>query len=59
MLSFLKKELNNDLIDIKIELNEKEAKELLYTEQEKLNYMINKKPELKNIIKSLDLDFLN
>ena len=59
MLSFLKKELNNDLIDIKIELNEKEAKELLYTEQEKLNYMINKKPELKKIIKSLDLDFLN
>ena len=59
LLSFLKKELNNDLIDIKIELNEKEAKELLYTEQEKLNYMINKKPELKKIIKSLDLDFLN
>ncbi|OUV53982.1 MAG: DNA polymerase III, subunit gamma and tau [Flavobacteriales bacterium TMED113] len=59
ILSFLKKELQNDLIEIKIELNEKETKELLYTEQEKLNYMINKKPEIKNIIKSLDLDFLN
>ena len=28
-------------------------------DQEKFNYMVNKKPELQNIINSLDLDFLN
>ena len=59
LLSFLKKELKNDVIEIKIKLNEKESKELLYTDQEKLNYMVKKDPKLKVIIESLDLEFLN
>jgi len=59
LLSFLKKNLKNDLIEIKIELTKKEPKELLYTNQEKLNYMLKKNPELENVIKSLDLEFLN
>ena len=59
LLGFLKRELKNDLIEIKIDITQKEAKELLYTDQEKLNYMVKKKPELQSIINSLDLDFLN
>ena len=59
LLGFLKRELKNDLIEIKIEIIKKESKELLYTDQEKLNYMVKKKPELQSIINSLDLDFLN
>ena len=51
--------MKNDLIEIKIKLNEKESKELLYTDQEKLNYMVKKDPKLKVIIESLDLEFLN
>jgi hypothetical protein len=59
LLGFLKKELKNDFIEIKIELTKKETKELLYTDQEKLNYMVKKNPELKNMVESLDLEFLN
>ena len=59
LLSFLKNKLKNNLIEIKIELTKKESKELLYTDQEKLNYMLKKNPELENMIKSLDLEFLN
>lgn len=57
LLQFIKVQLNNKNIEIQLQIAElpDTGEGLLYTDEEKLKYMINKKPEINNLMQQLDL----
>jgi len=58
LLLYLQTELNNKSISLDLQIAEvpDNSGELLYTDEEKIQYMVGKKPEMATLIKQLDLD---
>ncbi len=58
LLFYLKKNLNNNNVKIRLELAQTEEKtdKSLYTDEEKLVYMLEKNPKIDNLIQQLDLN---
>lgn len=58
LLFYLKKNLNNNNVTIRLELAQTEEKtdKSLYTDEEKLVYMLEKNPKIDNLIQQLDLN---
>ena len=56
LVSYLRRELNNDEIKLKTTIVEEEISRKLYTSQDKLNYLIEKNPKILELQKRLGLD---
>ncbi len=56
LTEYLRNRLRNKSIQIKGELKVSEGQTMLYTNRDKLNYMAEKNPMVRNLIKSLGLD---
>ena len=59
LVNFLRHQLDNRRIDLEIEIPKEESKKMIYTNKEKYEYLVEKKPllnELKNRL-GLDTDF--
>jgi len=57
LTNFLRDKVENDYIEISIELEKTEDKKLLYTSEEKFQYMVSKNPNLLVFKQKFDLDF--
>jgi len=56
LMEYLRNELKNDHLSIKTEVIQLSDKKMLYTTKEKLDFLIEKNPELKNLKDKLGLD---
>lgn len=57
LIQFLRKQLDNTLINIEKEVSEQEQSKNLYTSKEKFEYMVQQNPELRKLKDRLGLDF--
>tara|TARA_Y100000994_G_C15604737_1_gene406239 strand:+ start:107 stop:826 length:720 start_codon:yes stop_codon:yes gene_type:complete len=58
LLSFLKKELNNDFINIIINISEDEDKNMLHTKEEKYKYILEKNNNIQLLTEKLNLTII-
>lgn len=57
LVQFLRKQLQNGKIKLLPEIKEQEAKDKLYTDRDKFQFMVEKNPELQKLKDRLGLDF--
>ncbi len=58
IINYLRKKLNNSKLELKIQLAKFKSKEKhIYTEEDKLKYLMEKHPELSTMKQKLGLDF--
>ncbi|MGB0166240.1 MAG: hypothetical protein ACPF8V_05240 [Luteibaculum sp.] len=57
MLDFLRKELQNYSLELKLTRQEIEQSQQFYSEQEQLKAMIEKNPKVAELVRRLGLDF--
>ncbi|MBG0859789.1 MAG: DNA polymerase III subunit gamma/tau, partial [Bacteroidales bacterium] len=57
LITFLSKRFNVDDLYIETNINLSEKDEILYTDEQKYNYLVTKYPALKEFKKSFNLDF--
>jgi DNA polymerase-3 subunit gamma/tau len=57
LLLFLKKRLQNKQISIELRMEETQKKKMLYTPQEKFDYLVEKNPAIKELKNRLGLEF--
>lgn len=56
LMDYLRSQLKNDFISLKTEFSKAEERKMIYTAKEKLDHLIEKNPELKNLKDQLGLD---
>lgn len=56
LIAHLKKSLNNRQLKLETELLEEEAKKMIYTNKEKFDHLVSKRPILKELQNRLGLD---
>ncbi len=57
ILEYLKRELNNYLIDFKVAVDKSVTKKYVYTDQDKFSKLVEKNPAVDLLRKTFDLDF--
>lgn len=57
ILASLQKKLNNGKISLKIIIKKENVKKALYTDKDKLNYLIEKNPNVSKLTQNFKLDF--
>lgn len=57
ILEYLKRELNNYLIDFKISVDKSVTKKYVYTDQDKFSKLVEKNPAVDLLRRTFDLDF--
>ena len=56
LLDYLRSKLKNDFISLKTIMLKQGSRKMIYTSKEKLDHLIQKNPQLKNLKDSLGLD---
>lgn len=57
MLDYLRNKLQNFSLELKLEIKETVEKKMLYSDEERLKAMIEKNPEIAELVKRFGLDF--
>ncbi len=57
LIGYLRKALENDLINLKKEVRKEKKQQKLYTSSDKYEYLLEKNPKLKDLKDQLGLDF--
>jgi len=55
-MEYLRNELHNDNLSLETEIIKQDEKKMIYTNKEKLDHLIEKNPELRNLKDNLGLD---